>query len=313
MPPRTPAPQDLPPRPVPPATLRPATPGDLPALTRFLRARVAGSMFLLSNIAADGLPAMSGGSAPDPAQGHPPDPPHAMRLWLAEGEAVLGLTASGTLIAQCPGPLPGGLRAVLAGHDVLTVLAPDGQVPRLLAALGLGASPLRHVDEEPGFRLSLDDLVLPGMQGFRSRPLAEADRPLLHDWRAAYLAEVFSVPPAEAAATARKDIAGWLARGSHRLLLREGEPVALSGFNAILPEVVQIGGVYTPPALRGQGLARRAVAAHLAEARDRGTLEACLFAATAAAARAYTAIGFRRWGSMGIAQFDGPQRIGAAP
>lgn len=260
-------------------------------------------MFLLSNIAADGMLAPSG----DP----PPDRPHAMRLWLAGEEAVLGLTAGGNLIAQVPGPLPDGLRAALAGCEVSTLLAPDGQVPRLLAALGLTGAALRHHDEEPGFRLTLADLVVPALQGFHSGPLTEADLPLLHGWRADYLAELFSVPPAEAAVTARKDIAGWLARGSHRLLRREGVPVALSGFNAMLPQAVQVGGVYTPPDLRGQGLARRAVAAHLAEVRKKGVLRAYLFAANEAAARAYTAIGFRRSGSMGIAQFDGPQRIEA--
>lgn len=285
-------------------TLRAATPGDLPTLTEFLQAREEGSMFLLSNIAADGLPGSSGA--------HPQGKPHAMRLWLDGEEAVVGLTAGGNLIAQCPGALPDGLRAALAGCEVSTILAPNGQVPRLIEALDLTDSPLRHHDEEPGFRLTLSDLVLPDMQGFHSRPLAEADRPLLHGWRTAYLAETFSVPPAEAAVTAGKDIEGWLARGSHRLLLREGVPVALSGFNAMLPQAVQVGGVYTPPALRGQGLARRAVAAHLAEVRLKGVPCAYLFAANAAAARAYTAIGFRPSGTMGIAQFDGPQRIGAA-
>lgn len=286
-----------------PVTWRPAAPGDLPALTGVLLAREEGAMFLLSNIAADGLL----GSSDDP----PYDRPFAMRLWLAGEEAVLGLTAGGALIAHCPGPLPDGLRAALAGCKVSTILAPDGQVPRLLAALGLTGATLRHHDEEPGFRLTLTDLVLPGMEGFHSRPLTGADRPLLHDWRAAYLAELFSVPPPEAARKAREDVAGWIARGSHRLLLLGDVPVALSGFNAMLPQAVQVGGVYTPPGLRGQGLARRAVAAHLAEARERGVLRAYLFAANAAAARAYVAIGFRPSGTMGIAQFNGAQRIEA--
>lgn len=261
-------------------------------------------MFLLSNIAAEGLLVWSG----DP----PPREPHAMRLWVARDAAVLGLTAAGTLIAQCPGARPGNLREALEGCGVATILAPDGQVTRLVEALGLSNAPLRHAEEEPGFRLTLDDLVLPEMRGFASRPLADGDRSLLDVWRAAYLAEVFSVPPAEAAQKAREDVAGWIARGSHRLLLRDDVPAALSGFNAMLRQAVQVGGVYTPPALRGQGLARRAVAAHLAEVRAKGVLRACLFAANEAAARAYTAIGFRRSGTMGIAQFDGPQRIGAA-
>jgi GNAT superfamily N-acetyltransferase len=285
-------------------TLRPATPGDLAWMTGFLQTREEGSMFLLSNIAADGLIVWSG----DP----PADRPHAMRLWRAGDGAVLGMTAARTLIAQCPGPTPQGLRGALAGFALSTLLAPDGQVPHLLDALGLTGATLRHREEEPGFRLDLGELILPEAAGCHSRPLAGADRRLLHGWRAAYLAEVFGVPPAEAAAKAREDVEGWLVLGSHRLLVRDGVPVALSGFNAMLPQAVQVGGVYTPPPLRGQGLARRAVAMHLAEAREAGVRRAYLFAANAAAARAYAAIGFRRSGSMGIAQFDGPQRIAMA-
>ncbi len=258
-------------------------------------------MFLLSNIAAEGMLLWS----EDPAPGKP----HAMRLWLDGEEAVVGLTAGGNLIAQCPGALPEGLRKALAGCEISTIVAPNGQVPRLIEALGLTDFPLRHHDEEPGYRLALADLILPDLRHFRSRPLADDDRTLLHGWRAAYLTEVFAVPPDEAAAKARTDVQGWIATGSHRLLLRDGVPVALSGFNAMLPQVVQVGGVYTPPGSRGQGLARRAVAAHLAEARASGVNRATLFAANEAAARAYVAIGFRRSGTMGIAQFDSPLRI----
>jgi predicted GNAT family acetyltransferase len=97
----------------------------------------------------------------------------------------------------------------------------------------------------------------------------------------------------EARAKAEVDIASYMAQDSHRLLLHEGRPVALTGFNATLPGMVQIGGVYTPAPLRGRGYARRAVALHLAEAHAKGATRAVLFAASDAAARAYQAIGFR--------------------
>lgn len=230
-----------------------------------------------------------------------------MRLWIADApRAVLGLTVGGALIAQCPEGAPVGLRAALAGFAVSTLLAPDGQVPALIAAIGLSAAALRHHAEEPGFRLDLDALSRPDSGGCRSRALSDGDRPLLLEWRAAYLEEIFSVPPDEAAVKAQADVQAWIARGSHRLLVRDGVPVALSGFNAVLPDAVQVGAVYTPPPLRGQGLARRAVAAHLADVQTTGVRRAYLFAASGAAARAYAAIGFRRSGSMGLAQFAEP-------
>jgi predicted GNAT family acetyltransferase len=85
----------------------------------------------------------------------------------------------------------------------------------------------------------------------------------------------------------------------------------VAGFNATLPEIVQIGGVYTPAALRGKGYARRAVALHLAEARAAGVARAVLFAANDAAARAYQAIGFRRADPFTLFLLATPTRIAA--
>ena len=74
-----------------------------------------------------------------------------------------------------------------------------------------------------------------------------------------------------------------------------------------MPEAVQIGGVYTPPALRRKGLARRAVALHLAEARAQGSEMAVLFAASDNASRAYEAIGFERRGDYAVLVYETPQ------
>ncbi len=74
-----------------------------------------------------------------------------------------------------------------------------------------------------------------------------------------------------------------------------GTIVATTAFNAQIPEMVQVGGVYTPPASRGRGYARCVVAGSLLDARADGTADrAILFTPNPAAARAYEAIGFRR-------------------
>jgi predicted GNAT family acetyltransferase len=81
----------------------------------------------------------------------------------------------------------------------------------------------------------------------------------------------------------------------------------VTGFNAILPEAVMIGGVYTPKYLRGRGFARAALALHLAEARSKGVKRAVLSAANAIAAKTYTAIGFQQIGDFMIVLYDTPQ------
>jgi predicted GNAT family acetyltransferase len=97
----------------------------------------------------------------------------------------------------------------------------------------------------------------------------------------------------------------WIAAGSHVVLWHDGQPVARTGFNAQCPGIVQIGGVYVPPPLRGRGYARTAVALHLAQAASRGVTRATLFSASDMAARAYRAIGFHQIGDWFLGLLDG--------
>ena len=97
---------------------------------------------------------------------------------------------------------------------------------------------------------------------------------------------------------------------NHREILMDGDtPVAATTFNAALPQIVQIGAVYTPPALRGKGHARRAVALHLEQARTTGVRRATLFASAQNAIAAYTAVGFRQIGDWVLAIFKTPQVV----
>ncbi len=289
-----------------PRRLRPAVPGDGPALTGFLSERVAGAMFPLARLYAGGM-LPPGVPCTDPAQ---------MQGWIVEVQdemaGFLGLSGGGHLMpcGAAPGlwqALAPALRAALAGRAIGTVIGADGQAPAVLAALGLAAAPRRHQDEEPGFALDLAAVQMPDTTGFALAPLTAAQGALVQGWRIAYLAEVFG--DHGAADRAAADVRGWIAAGSHRLLLAGGEPVALTGFNARIPGTVQVGGVWTPPESRGRGLARRAVALHLAEARDGGIRRAVLFAANAAAAAAYRSIGFVPGGTMGIVELAGQARV----
>lgn len=134
-------------------------------------------------------------------------------------------------------------------------------------------------------------------------------RALLVGWRADYHREILGTPADRMVGQAGAEIDACIARDSHRVLVVEGRPVAMTAFNAMLTEIVQIGGVYTPPALRNRGYARLAVTLHLAEPAVRGVRRAVLFAASCAAARAYRGIGFQPAGSVALVVFDGPQRM----
>ena len=88
----------------------------------------------------------------------------------------------------------------------------------------------------------------------------------------------------------------YVAANSHVVLMDGTQPLAMCGFNARLPKIVQVGGVYTPLALRGQGHARRAIGQQLAQARAAGVQRAVLFAASDTAASTYRALGFEQIG-----------------
>ncbi len=279
-----------------------AGPDDRAALETLLSARIDRAMFPLANLRAHGLG--QGGFASD----HP----NATRFWLVDRHSLVALTQEGMLMALLDGtPDLTALRPALDGLAVSGAVGPAAAIRPVLAALGLAGLPTTSDRDEPGFSLDLDRLLVPDLPGTSLRPLTPDDLPRVLQWRETYIGEVLGVTGPDARAKAEADLNAWLARDSHRLLVHRGEPVALTGFNAILPEIVQVGGVYTPATLRGKGYARRAVALHLAEARATGTRRAVLFAASDAAARAYRALGFQPTAAFTLLLLATPARIAA--
>lgn len=271
--------------------LRPATAEDAPAIDAFLTGHAESSMFLRASLHRFGPE--GGGSD------------RAMKLWVdADGPVtgVIGHAPSGYVSVQMPQGVPEAVRRAFAGKQILGVNGPVVQAAEVARLLGLSATP--HA--EPLYRLSLDELAVPDGPG-RLRAVTMADFDRLAPWRQAYRREIdgFETGLEEV----RDWFEAWVGDDRLRVLEEAGTPLAITGFNAVLPDTVQVGAVYTPPALRGRGHARRAVALHLAEARRNGVELAILFAASPAASRAYEAIGFIRVGSFGMLQLEHPQRI----
>jgi GNAT superfamily N-acetyltransferase len=274
-----------------------AGPGDRDRLEALLLCRSDAAMFPLTNLRAHGL-----GDA-----GFASDHRNATRFWFLDAASVVALTQEGMLMALLdPTSDLADLPKTLAGMTLTGAVGPALSIRPALRALGLQDRPARLDEDEPGFTLDLDDLQMPDLAGATLAPAAAAPLELLIQWRAASMVENQGMSPVEAPAKAAEDLRSWLDADSHRVLLHDGHPVALTGFNARLPEIVQVGGVYTPPALRNRGHARTAVALHLAEARATGATRAVLFAATPAAVRAYRAIGFQPASDFALVLFRQP-------
>jgi predicted GNAT family acetyltransferase len=112
-------------------------------------------------------------------------------------------------------------------------------------------------------------------------------------------------------AASREEIERGLAERASWVLEADGVPLAFQQFNAMLPDIVQGGGVWTPPDLRGRGYARGVVAGSLLAARAEGVTRGVRFTGdeNVPAQRAYRALGFTRVGDWGLLFLKTPMTI----
>lgn len=277
--------------------MTPATADDLPLITAFLNAQLPLAFYPLTNLMHYGLGC---------------DHPKAMRFWLWHDRGrltdVLGVTGGGFVYPVLTTDVVAQVADVLVGTRVIGIGGGPDQVADLRATLGLRARPLLDFTE-PVYRLSLVDLKIPDTGGLRLQPLPAAPLDQLTNWRAMFLMETQNNVVDVAMHRARHDLQEIGKRDTYRVLMNGSRPVAMTGFNAAFARVVQVGGVFVPPHLRGRGFGRVAVALHLAQARAAGVTCAYLGAATASAARAYQAIGFQRHGSYAALVYEEGQMV----
>jgi ribosomal protein S18 acetylase RimI-like enzyme len=275
--------------------------GDAAALETFLTGHADSSMFLRANARAAGLV----------YHGRPLEAEYVAAI---EGGRIVAVAAhcwNGMVIVQAPEHAEAVAREVVrhSGRTVSGISGPAHQVASVRSALGFDDRPAPKFGREDLFALELVDLVVPQALAdgrWTCRPPRDDELDLVIDWRVDFMIEALHRTPGpglrdEAAATMRLVDQ----RRSHWLLLDAARAVAYSAFNAVLPEIVQIGGVWTPPALRGRGHGRAVVAGSLLDARTQGVRRAVLFAEREDAKRAYRGLGFRIVGEYGLVLFDG--------
>ncbi|MFC3676710.1 GNAT family N-acetyltransferase [Ferrovibrio xuzhouensis] len=272
---------------------------DRPALDAFLQAHAPRAMFLRANLAHSGLV-----DGVHPYQGR-----YAAAF---AGDAITGVAAhywNGFVIL-----LAGDHAAVLAataaaGRHVAGLIGLPAEVAAARAALAARDRPVSVDSREGLYRLPLAGLQVPPalLDGrVHCRPAAVPDLPLLAGWRFDFdVAMNGATESAAARAHAQEMVERWVAEGSQFVLCDGNRPVAGCCFNATLPDMVQIGNVWTPPELRGRGHARAVVAGALQYARHRGVTDAILFTGddNHAAQQAYVALGFTRIGDYAILLF----------
>lgn len=279
--------------------IRRLVPGDEGRLDAFLALHPATSLFLRSNLRRAGLV--------DDGQRFQA----RYAALVDDAGAVQGVVAhawNGNLLIQAD---PDGA-ADLARHHMAAgdrpvkgIIGPLAAV-RAARALFPGRPTLKESAEDL-FDLPLADLrvPLPLADGSLSwRRAGAGDLALLSGWRCDYCLETLGEADGEELrARAWSDVTAWAAAGELFLLTdASGTPLAMATHNARIPDTVQIGGVWTPMALRGCGHARAVVAGALLAARVDGVRTGVLFTGrqNEPARRAYLALGFRIIGDYAI-------------
>jgi len=281
--------------------LRTLQPGDEAALDAFLARHVESSMFLRSNARAAGLV----------DRGEPLQATYVAAIEEGAIAAVVAHCWNGIVLVQAPARVEALTREAVrrSGRGVSGLSGPWQQVVDAREALGLGTTATVKDSREDLYRLDLGDLIVPpelAAGELRCRHPEASELDLLVNWRVSFSSEALGATDGpELVAASRQEILLHHARGSDWVLVAGDKLVACAVFNATLPDIVQIGGVWTPPALRNRGFGRAVVAGSLVAARQRGVLRAVLFAApaNAAARRAYLALGFQIVGDYGLVLF----------
>jgi GNAT superfamily N-acetyltransferase len=272
--------------------------GDDLLLSDFLERRADSSMFLRANLRRGGLV----------DTGKPYSGTYVAAFQDRKIAAVAGLFWNGFLAIQAPyhlGPILNCLKG-LQVRPIKGLMGPLGQTDDARQLLGVRRTGLRKESREDLFALALDKLVMPehlAAGTWTSRKPKRIELETLIEWRVASMIETHaSEDNAATRAEAEEGIRRFEREGVLWVLEVDGRVVSMNTYNAVISDMVQIGGVFTPPDLRGLGFARACVAGSLAAARHAGVERSVLFTPkeNASAQAAYRAIGFRIIGEYGL-------------
>ncbi|KTD37356.1 GNAT family acetyltransferase [Legionella moravica] len=191
-------------------------------------------------------------------------------------------------------------------RPIAGILGEDTQADFVIDKLKLEESLFAINYQEKLFLLNLNKMTIP--QAIHSyscalKPVQDCDLDIIKKWLIAYdieaLGEDADNPALEQSVI--DEIQDSQISRNRWVLFVNNAPVSLCGFNADLPDIVQIGPVYTPPSLRNKGFARIAVYLCLKQAAHREVKKAVLFTNEPSAIGAYQSLGFHEIGRYRLA------------
>jgi predicted GNAT family acetyltransferase len=226
--------------------------------------------------------------------------------------AIISHTWNGLLIVQAPVEAEALAQALVraSGRAVTGFSGPRDQVRRVRAALGLSDAPAQLDEAEALYGLELTALRVPAdAPDVLCREASAGDRDTLLQFRLAYEVEALGgADDADSHARVASFLDAQLAAGHAWVAVAAGEVVSLSALNATLPDIVQLGGIYTPPRHRGRSYAKHVIATQLLAARSAGANRSVLFTDNPSAVRCYEALGFERLSEFSLVLLEQRER-----
>lgn len=278
---------------------------DLPVVDAFLRKHADSSMILRGNLLSDGIEDNGGRYSGVYAGAF--DPGGALQAVAAHYRVMGNVFPQ----AENDDALDAAVSCAVeaSGSQVRGVIGLRSLVRRAIRRLELDAAPCNYDANEGLYAVELTYLRKPALlldPEVELRPLQPGDADFFFEWVRDYEVNTLGARDDEATrARCHEQLERALTSQEPCLLTHAGIPRAKTSFNARLPDMVQVGGVYTPPEHRGCGYARAAVALSLLRARARGVKRAVLFTGddNKQAIAAYRALGFERVNDFAIVLF----------
>ena len=198
-------------------------------------------------------------------------------------------------------------------RPIQRIIGPQRQVRAALDEMNIASDALQLDEPEYLYSLRLSDLkVPPKLQSgeWQGRLMQTDDVELMTRWRVGFSLETMGETESPALWQQMRDgVERYFLRLGRVWILEAGDqPVATSAFNTTTAEIVQVGGVWTPPELRRRGYGRAAVAASLLAVRNEGAHKAILFTGeeNIPAQKAYEGLGFTHIGDYRITLLKEP-------
>lgn len=186
-------------------------------------------------------------------------------------------------------------------RPIAGVVGPDSQANIVIEELGISNESYNLNSTEGLYELDLKSLKGTLPSNFSITHAKTASKSLLTMWMRSYEIEALGTPDNFDLDAKAQEKAQSLMEGNCWILLQDNIPVSLSGFNAKIDDMVQIGPVWTPPEHRNQGYARLLVHQTLLAAKEERINKAILFTLSPAAVKAYESIGFKKIGNYRLA------------